>query len=73
MSNIKLPDGVKTLQIKEEDLLKDHIICPKTRDFKTLKYLQNLGYTLYFMDHKNYLCRLRLLPKPIDPFGDFHM
>lgn len=61
------------VQISEQDLLEEHIICPKTKDIKTLKYLRDLGYTLYFMDHENYLCRLKLLPKSTDPFGDFHM
>ena len=46
------------VQITEQDLLDQHIICPKTKDFKTLKYLQDLGYTLYFLDKDKYVCRL---------------
>lgn len=45
-------------QISEQDLLEQHIICPKTKDIRTLKYLQDLGYTLYFLDKDKYVCRL---------------
>lgn len=52
------------VQIKEEDLLREHIICPRTKDIKELLYYQDLGYKLYFMDSLNQIIQLMIKPAP---------